>query len=312
MDNPPSLTAPGREKRSSPKVARLIAAIATMRQRLATTIRSQPALAETPWAQGAEESLVRAEKIASQPRVDINGGWGSVHDAERLMVFGLSDSDLLGAAVAVEAEVRAKLGSWRASSMQTLFATPEIVTLLKTHATPSPAQRDILRSVIVQGLRTLHEDSDNRYHRLELVGRQLGILVMWLVPLMIVILLLSYKFGHDVFAIDKVLTVMIAGAMGGIVSAMFQLSRVGEAKIPEALMQGVITTGRPVVAAASALFIYTLMAGNVISLFSTTASSTPGLLVFAFVAGFSEQFVLGAVTKVIGSANDKKTSAKEK
>src|SRR4029434_10512619 len=98
------------------------------------------------------------------------------------------------------------------------------------------------------------------YHRMHLVGQQLGRLVLVCGALLLAALTLSYLLAPDAdFTLGNLLPVALAGAFGGVVSAMIQLSRVGEARIPEALMHGIITSGRPLVGAASALFIYAVM-----------------------------------------------------
>ena len=235
-------------------------------------------------------------------RGDLDGGWGALHDAKRFMVFGMKDAELLARASTLEAETKTKLKGWRLKATSKLFAHVKPGELLKDPSALKDGRRPLVQHAVVESLSILNEHSDNLYHRLGLVGLQLNYLVYLCGFLIGVVLLGAYLFVEPGSAYDwgHLSAIAVAGALGGVVSAMFQLSRVGEAKIPDALMHGLITSGRPLVGAASALFIYAVMQSGLISLINSSEVSLKTGLVLAFVAGFSEQFVLGAVAKVAG------------
>jgi hypothetical protein len=74
-----------------------------------------------------------------------------------------------------------------------------------------------------------------------------------------------------------------------------------------------VTTGRPLLGAASALFIYFVMQARLISFFSAPpGSSLVAGVVVGFVAGFSERLVLKAVDKVVGSEKADSTANKKR
>jgi hypothetical protein len=157
----------------------------------------------------------------------------------------------------------------------------------------------------VESLGVLNEHSDNLYHRMRLVGQQLTFLVTVCGGLIIAALAVAHFFAPSGSKLSSghLVAVALAGALGGVVSAMYQLSRVGEAKIPEALLEGLVTFGRPLVGAASALFVYVVMQSNLISLIDASKVSLEAGLVLGFVAGFSEQYVLATVARVTGAGN---------
>ena len=307
-----------------PKINRLRAAICGCRERLRAATSQLDADAAAWWADSAGCALETAE--AAMNRGDLDGGWGALHDAKRFLVFGMNDAELLARASTLEAETRMKLKGWRLKATNKLFAlitpakwlkescspkdatasenatTPEGATSPKDATSLKDEHRTLVRHVVVESLSILNAHSDNLYHRLGLVGLQLNYLVGWCGFLIGVVLLGAYLFVEPGSTFDwgHLTAVALAGALGGVVSAMFQLSRVGEAKIPDALMHGLITSGRPLVGAASALFIYAVMHSRLISLIDASEVSLKAGLVLGFVAGFSEQFVLGTVAKVTG------------
>jgi len=301
-----------------PKINRLRAAICGCRERLRAATSQLDADAAAWWADSAGCALETAE--AAMNRSDLDGGWGALHDAKRFLVFGMNDAELLARASTLEAETRMKLKGWRLKATNKLFAHITGAKWLKDPPPPEDAispndttpprdttslkdeHRTLVRHVVVESLSILNEHSDNLYHRLGLVGLQLNYLVVWCAFLIGVVLLGAYLFVEPGSTFDwgHLTAVALAGALGGVVSAMFQLSRVGEAKIPDALMHGLITSGRPLVGAASALFIYAVMHSGLISLIDASEVSLKAGLVLGFVAGFSEQFVLGTVAKVAG------------
>jgi hypothetical protein len=175
-------------------------------------------------------------------------------------------------------------------------------------------ERLLLEQAVVESLGVANEDSDNVYHRMHLVRKQLKILVAFCGLILAAALWAAYflsEAGGD-YDWNHLAAVFLAGALGGVVSAMFQLSRVGTAKIPDALLYGLITSGRPLLGAASALFIYLVMQSKLISIIKLpegTDTLAAGCVV-GFIAGFSERLLLLAVGKVAGTEKDDSTESK--
>jgi 8-oxo-dGTP pyrophosphatase MutT (NUDIX family) len=291
------------------KLDRLAAAIQTVRERFAATVARSTEHSRSWWADSARRSLEAAE--AGLRRGDLDGGWGGVHDAERFLTFGMTDDELLARAASLNAETQGKLGGWRAVAITRLFGPVALADWLKPSSGLAPEQRVLLENVVVESLSVLHDHSNNTYHRMHLVGEQLQFLVAVCGFLLLAALGGSLVFAepNSTFGVGRMASVILAGALGGVVSAMYQLSRVGQSKIPEALLHGLITSGRPLIGAASALFIYAVLHSNVISLIDASKVTFEAALVLGFVAGFSEQFVLSTVAKVTGEESTKQTTA---
>ncbi len=275
-----------------PRKGRLEAALQGARERFAGCIDRPGADANAWWVDSVRHALDLAE--AALDRGDIDSGWRAVHDAERSLISGLTGPELVARAATLRAEIHATLKGWRHRATESLWSSLKLTDWQKTSASLKGEQRTQLEQAIVESLKMLNEHSDNLYHRMLLVGKQLNYLV-----LACVVLLIFTGIGSRLLAPPgsqytwvHLGAIAIAGALGGVASAMYQLSRVGEAKIPEALLYGLVTLGRPLVGAVSALFVYAVIQSGIISLIKPSDVLFGAGLVLGFVAGFSEQFVL--------------------
>jgi 8-oxo-dGTP diphosphatase len=296
---------------SEPKWIRLRAAMHSCRWSFQDKVNRPGVKPDASWTGCVRGALAMAETCAK--REDLHGAWGAVHDAQRFLVFGMSDGELVGQVTKLSAETKRKLKGWRGAAIQTLLAPFQGEDWPKAGEPLNEKQRALLRQALVDALAVLNEHSDNVYHRMDLVGRQLGFLVVVCAGLLAVGLACAYWANADPpLSLGHLAAVSLAGALGGVVSAMYQLSRVGEAKIPEALLHGVITSGRPLVGAAAALFIYLAMQSKLISIIDASQVSLTTGLVLGFVAGFSEKFVISTVAKVMGGQEDADGKGKKK
>jgi 8-oxo-dGTP diphosphatase len=162
--------------------------------------------------------------------------------------------------------------------------------------------RQKLRRAVIEAQRTTNGEHNNNYHRIALAKSQMSYLTCALG----VVLLALYFFGNEVPLNKKIPTkavligVMLFGALGGIMSAVFQISRAGQRKIPESVLTGVVTLARPLVGAASALFLYMVLISGTLKIFDESAMIASTAYVLAFAAGLSEQFVIQTASKVGG------------
>lgn len=255
-------------------------------------------------------SLVVAREILAAE--DLDGAWGALHDAERALIYAMEPDALVNRAVSLQAECRVKLKDWRRDATEGHFTRANLTELRKPGRVPTAAECRKLEHAVFESLNVLNEHTDNVYHRMRLVGEQLVWLVFICLAVLLAFLLLVWlgaRSGPGAvadFSSQALSIVMLAGALGGCASAMYQLSRVGKAKIPEESLNLLITLGRPVVGAAVAIFVYAVICAGLISLKPAGVESnlTAGVL-FGFVAGFSERFVLGVIAKA-GAAKDDK------
>jgi 8-oxo-dGTP pyrophosphatase MutT (NUDIX family) len=285
---------------SDPRKSRLDAALQSAREHFVGCINQPEVDADAWWVGSVRHALDLAE--AALNRGDVDGGWRSVHDAERFVIFGMNVPELLARAVTLRAETHGKLKEWRYRATESLWNSLKLVEWQKAGANLGPVERTQLEQAMVESLKVLNEHSDNLYHRMLLVGKQLNYLVIVCVVLLIATGLSSWLLAppNSQYTWVHLGGIAIAGALGGVASAMYQLSRVGQAKIPEALLYGLVTMGRPLVGAVSALFVYGVIQSGIISLIQPSNVTFGAGLVLGFVAGFSEQFVLSTVAKVSG------------
>ncbi len=307
--------------RLDPQLNRLKARLQSVQERFgACTRRLDEEAAQQPgktpdrwWVPAVRRSLDKATEALEQR--DLDGGWGALHDAEKFLVFGLNDVEVIARAISIKAEAQKKLGAgWRSQAVEGLLGTLNLKECLKTGGVMKPGERRLVEQALVESLTVLNEGSDNVYHRMHLVGTQLNFLVAVCAYILAATLFGSFLLADpdSEYGWGRLVAVAMAGALGGVVSAMFQLSRVGEAKIPDALLYGLITTGRPLLGAASAIFIYFVMQAKLISFFTAPAgSSLEAGVVVGFVAGFSERLVLKAVDKFAGAEKADSTAKKK-
>lgn len=285
---------------SNPRKGRLEAALQSAREHFVGCINQPGVDADAWWVGSVRHALDLAE--AALDRGDIDGGWRAVHDAERFAIFGMNSQELLVRTVTLRAETHGKLKEWRYRATESLWNSLKLTEWQKAGRSLGIEERTQLEQAVVESLKVLNEHSDNLYHRMLLVGKQLNYLVIACVVLLITTGLASWLLAPpgSQYTWVHLGGIAIAGALGGVASAMYQLSRVGQAKIPEALLYGLVTLGRPLVGAVSALFVYGVIQSGIISLIQPSNVTFGAGLVLGFVAGFSEQFVLSTVAKVSG------------
>lgn len=292
------------EKQRHPKFDRLLTALQHVREQFKALLERESGHAAAWWAQSARRSLEAAEAAFADANLD--AGWGALHDAERFMIFGLHDHELLNRALGLQSEVRSKLKGWRVEAAAQLLSAIPLLTWAQSGRALAPDQRVRLEQTVVELLNILNEHSNNTYHRMHLVEIQLQFLVKACGLLLLVAFVLAWlvEDAASPFRLGMVLAVAVAGALGGVVSAIYQLSRVGQAKIPEALLHGLITSGRPIIGAACALFVYAVLQSGLINIIESANVTLAAGLVLGFIAGFSEQFVLNTVSRVAGNQGE--------
>jgi 8-oxo-dGTP diphosphatase len=288
----------------NPRKARLDATIQLMRERFAACINRQVEYSDVWWADSARQSLDLAE--AALTSGDLESGWRAVHETDRFLVHGLTDYELITRALSLRAETSEKLTKWRHNATESQWDALKLTELQKAGANLTDDERTRLEQTVSESLTVLNEHNDNTYYRMYLVGRQLKYLVIISIFLLLCTAIGSWLFveSGSQFDLLHLGSIALAGAFGAIAASMYQLSRMGKAKIPEALLHELITLGRPLEGAISALFIYFVIQSDVISFIKQTSFGAG--LVLGFIAGFSEQFVLRTIAKVSGEDDKKK------
>ncbi|HKW49584.1 MAG TPA: hypothetical protein VJN70_19160 [Gemmatimonadaceae bacterium] len=219
----------------------------------------------------------------------LDKGWALLHNAQRTAISSYIDEDVSALVPALRGECDEKLRGWRRSSASELLGKPG--------TQPS-------RQNVQQAMKLLHEDSDNTYHKLELVREQLRLLV----PILVVALLVfaaavtfgQYRIG-ELQATDMLL-IMLLGALGGALSAVRSTAGSRDRKIPERLFASPITFLRPLIGAVAAIGVALLLQGGVGKLGD---GSKIALLSAAFVAGFTERWFLSLIETATASKTEK-------
>ncbi|HXG47400.1 MAG TPA: hypothetical protein VNO52_07245, partial [Methylomirabilota bacterium] len=255
------------------------------------------------WLAAAHHLLDTAEGALLEGRLDV--GWSLIHEVERLRILGLDERDLLARAVSLRHEATEKLSGWRGQAVRRSLEAAGLAGEADEKSMPaSCVDLARLRAALFEGQFVLNTHFNNRYHQLGLQGQTLRYLVYILVALVALIL---FYFNAELppaaaapINFTLMLGVMLFGALGGTLSAMFRFSRASTQKIPDAILDGWVTLGRPMIGAASAVFLHLVLSAGVLNLIESTKLTPPLYLAFAFVSGFSESLVLRTAERLGG------------
>lgn len=159
------------------------------------------------------------------------------------------------------------------------------------------------RMALISAMQIRDEHSANVYRRFALLRRQLLALSLVLVGTLAGILVMAAWLP---LALEKPPTgartwvwVLLFGTLGGSLTSLLAANGTGAgARVPEQRSQLLVAAARPLVGGAAALLAYALFAADVLRIGAT--ESAAALLALAFVAGFSERLVTGAVESVAG------------
>ncbi len=283
------------------RLDRLRAALAVAEAQGTEPAASLPVTAERNAAARTAASLLeKARAAAESGNVDL--GWSWLHEVDRVRVVNLPDGPLLARVLSVEEEAGSKLKDWRREAVKRLLEAAR--ARAKAGEPLAPEVRREVEAAVQEAVGVLNAQANNRYHQLRVIGENLRRLVFALAAVLGLLLVLFAFSGVGSRWSDgdwsTLAGVALFGALGGGLSAIFQFSRPAAVKIPDALLQGWITLGRPLIGAVSALFIYMALRAELIPLLTLKQSGAPAYYAFAFIAGFSERLVFSAVGQVTG------------
>jgi len=234
-----------------------------------------------------EDAAREADFFANAGNLDT--GWALLHTAQRAAVLTYVDADVAALVKSLRSECEEKLRGWRRNAASELLGKPGTV----------PTRQDVQ-----QAMKTLHENSDNVYHGIDLVREQLRllapILFVALLTLAIVLFARWYKIGELEPA--DLLMIMLVGALGGALSAVRSTAGGRERKIPERLFSSPITLLRPIIGAAAATGVALFLLAGLAKLGD---GSKLALLAAAFIAGFSERWFLSMLATAGASTAEK-------
>lgn len=257
-----------------------------------------------PWARAAYRHLLEADRCVS--RGDTHNGWHFLLSAQRAIVSNPHDSDGIYRTAVMLRREASKITGWRAKAIDDLICNSEGKLrdgLQKDQITPA------MRDRVVSALALRDDQFHNNYYKILLRRRSLFqlFLALWLGVAMCLVLsfagLLSAPFNDK----RQVAVVVLLGVLGACLSvSQGLLTADTTAKIPAQEIGAFVVWMRPAVGAVAALIALILLyANHRLKVFGPITFHPAVVMVFAFVAGYSERFIVGAIEQ-IGQTQPKK------
>jgi uncharacterized membrane protein len=242
---------------------------------------------ETPWAQCAVRNLLDAEQKLASGRTE--QGWVSASAAQRAILSNPANperAERTAIALRYEAE---KITGWRAKAISDLIRPP------KGDQAPDAVRR---QQNIVEAVSLRDDYFQNNYLKISLRRSHLARVARFLwIGILICLLASCFKLLPSPYDNrQQVLLVILFGIMGACLSvSQGLLSTDVSAKIPAQQIGAFVVWMRPAIGAAAALVALALLNAKVL----TSDPAIPGIpYLFAFAAGYSERFIVGAIDKI--------------
>ena len=305
--------------RCSPRRARLAGDLDEARGSIKGRLcQAEPTDADKKWRRNvALEALKKAEDALKRGCIDL--GWRNLNRARRMELFFLEGDELLCRASRMRSEAQEKLHGWRKDAALTILPDGKADEHSTNHGsgdasggtqqTSADSTSRIDRCALYAVALLLDEHNDNTYHKMRLVTFQLSILLTVFVLLMpaAVALMRNALAAAEVHSDNWVLlTVMIFGAIGGVLSGCrsltIPLARRG--RIPEEFATLWLTLARPLLGAGSGLVVYIfLLAGVLAGMLQLREPAS--FIALSFIGGFSERYWMAALEKVVERSGGK-------
>jgi uncharacterized membrane protein len=242
---------------------------------------------ETPWAQCAVRNLLDAEQKLASGRTE--QGWVSASAAQRAILSNPANPERAErAAISLRYEAE-KITGWRAK------AIADLIRPAKGDAAPDPVKQ---QQRIVEAVSLRDDYYQNNYLKIALRRSHLARLARFLwTGILICFLASCFKALPSPYDNrQQVLLVILFGILGACLSvSQGLLSADVSAKIPAQQIGAFVVWMRPAIGAAAALLALALLNAKVL----TFDPAVPGITyLFAFAAGYSERFIVGAIDKI--------------
>lgn len=257
-----------------------------------------PASITETWSRAAYRLLIQADRYLVDS--NLQQGWVALQSAQRAMLANPADSDKIARVAIVLRREAEKVSGWRSDAIKDLICGPQGELLTSLTAQPE-------RVLDALGLRD--DQFNTTYFKILLRRRHLFHLFLLLFLSLLICLLLSIL-GQlpEPFADPKlVAAVLLFGALGaGVSVSQGLLAPEISAKIPAQQIGAFVVWMRPAIGATAALMALVILNANDAFKFFAWKTTHPGVIIaIAFVAGYSERFIVGAVER-ISNAVDKK------
>lgn len=250
------------------------------------------------WVEIARKLLLRVDTALDEKNLE--EGWKLFKAAHRMEIFGFEEDELEARAEALRIESVEKLISWRQKAVDTILK--KINEILKKDNKNSKDIK-IIRNHLYEATLIRDEHFNNKYFNFRLLRRQISILYLLLLSIIGQILFTEYniifQYNNPVPSNrGMVISVAFFGLLGGTISSMFStISTSTRTRIPQRMSDNLSTLMRPLVGAASAIVIYFFLVSKIVNIGELTVAK---ILVFSFVAGFSEHLLTKAIESLVG------------
>jgi len=300
----PTLRTTGLVGRVTLRLARLLGLESESERRLREELASfrsrsnSHGTGDEPWTKKVAELVTATDAHLAHGRFE--EGWATFLAANQEAVSGYDVQRLEAEAAVLRAEVAEKLPRWRGKAALALLTaprwpSPEDIRQSGGEASSSALTRAQTNLRVAMRLRD--EAFVNTYRRIAIAKWQLTALGAILLVILAAIYLSWAAFHPEIdsplqASVSMVWLILWFGSLGGCISAMSSVAiSVGQGRIPERRVAFLVTAVRPLVGAASALGVFAIVALGT----PLAPQSNGAMLGLAFVSGFSERFLIGAV-----------------
>jgi hypothetical protein len=223
---------------------------------------------------------------------DFEGSWKCLSEARRLELAIMESNELAAERLAIEEEGRTKLNGWRYAAFKKLIKEYE--------------EEDKIE-YLVRALSLIADSQQTTFYNISLIRMQAKLMACLLILLSIMFLAFSTQLSGLQESLPEkgdlvpnhywiiLVSSFLLGSMGASVSALMSFSQPQTLRVPDRLMDFIITLVRPVIGGASALvstffFLSGIIHGEKFNL--------AFLFVVAFAFGFSERLVMKSVGNI--------------
>ena len=223
---------------------------------------------------------------------DFEGSWKCLSEVRRLELAIMEPMELAAERILIEEEGRTKLNGWRSAAFKRMMKEAD------KEETPEHLDR---------ALSLISDSQDTRFYNISLMRMQANLMACLLIMISVLFLVFSVQLtglqkplpesgdlgGNHYWTI--LVSAFLLGSMGACVSALMSFSQPQILRVPDRMMDFIITLVRPVIGGASALvstffFLSGIIHGDKFNL--------AFLFVVAFAFGFSERLVMRSVSRV--------------
>jgi hypothetical protein len=256
------------------------------------------------WAIGVNRLRHDVEEF--KKKQDMDAAWRCLDAAKQLMIFGYDQDELDYEAIVLRREAQ----KYKAPVKEAIF---ELIGKPDPQKGKEP-QPTINVHRLDQALRLKNGCNADHYEAISQRRKNLKIMTRILAAAIVIIPVLAILFDlpEPLDNWKNIIAVELFGILGASFTTAKTLTKSSlRVKIPDQVITNYVTSLRSLIGAAAGLAAYAFLQANVFeNVISTTVTgSTAGMLAVAFIAGFSERFVIKAVTDLPAPEKKKETES---